>query len=108
MENFNLSTFLLAFVITWVVLKIFQSYLEVKNEQLIKELTDLQEKVKRAIIKVNVEKHGDVFYLFEKETDRFIAQGKDADEIRIILEKHYPNKTVFADKEHLETVGLKL
>ncbi len=108
MENFNWSTFLLTFVITWVVLKIFQSYLEVKNEQLIKELTDLQEKVKKAIIKVNVEKHGDVFYLFEKETDRFIAQGRDADEIKTVLEKYYPNKTVFADKQHLETIGLKL
>lgn len=108
MEDFNWSGFIIWTLCIWVVLKVVQGYLEAKNEQLKKDLEELEKKVKKAIIKVNIEKHGDVFYLFEKDTDKFIAQGKDADEIKIVLEKYYPNKTVFADKKHLETVGLKL
>lgn len=108
MEDFNWFGFIVWTFCVWMVLRIVRGYLEAKNAQLEKDLNELKTKIKEKIIKVNIEKHGEVFYLFEKETDRFIAQGKDADEIKNVLQNRYPDKTVFADKEHLETVGLKL
>lgn len=108
MEDFNWSGFFWGFVITWVILKLFQGYLETKNELLKKDIEQLEKKLKTLIIKVNVEKHGEFFYLFEQETDRFIAQGKSADELKSILQQRYPDKTIFADKRHLESIGLEL
>jgi len=108
MENIDWASVLFWGLIIWLSLKAFEGYLKAKNAQLERELGDLQKKVRETIIKVNVEKHGDVFYLFEQDTDRFIAQGKNADEIKEVLLKRFPDKTVFADKKVLETVGLTL
>ena len=40
-----------------------------------------EEKQQRKTVAVRVEQHGDQFYLFNNETDEFIAQGHDAEEV---------------------------
>ena len=106
MEDFNWSGFIWGFIITWIILKLFQKYLEAKNEVLVEELEQLQKRVKDKFIQVNIEKHGDVYYLFEKETDRFIAQGTNMDELKAHCDARFKNKVVFADDEQLKSAGL--
>lgn len=106
MEEFNWSTFIWGFVITWLVLRVAQKYLEAKNEVLKEELEQLQQRVKEKFIQVNIEKHGNVYYLFEKDTDRFIAQGTNMDELKAHCDARFKNKVIFANDDELKSAGL--
>lgn len=106
MEDFNWTGFIFWFFVGWAVLKFVQKYLEAKNEVLKEELEQLQKRVKDKFIQVNIEKHGDVYYLFEKETDRFIAQGTNMDELKAHCDARFKNKVIFANDEELKSAGL--
>jgi hypothetical protein len=99
--------FIVGSAIAWVILKIIAGYLKAKNEILREQLEEVTKKVNEAIIHVNVEKHGEVFYLFEKETDRFIAQGTNFDEIKAHCLSRFKEKTVVADEDQLNQLGFK-
>jgi hypothetical protein len=108
MEQINWTAIILGFAIGWVITKLIQGYLEAKNLMLEAEIETLTKKVKERVVRVTVERHGDIYYLYEKETDNFVAQGRDADEIKEILLKRWPNKTFFADEENVKSTGLSL
>ena len=100
--------FIVGWLITWLVLKLIAGFLHAKNAQLQGQLKDLEQKVKELFVRVNIEKHGDIYYVFEKETDRFVAQGRTAEEIKEIMQKRFPNKTFVATDEELKESGLTL
>jgi hypothetical protein len=47
------------------------------------------EEVNRRIHMVNQEKIGDIYYWFDKDTNQFIAQGKNTDEIVAVLKSRF-------------------
>ena len=94
-------------VLFWLVLKLIETYLKAKNEALNKELEALKDKIQHKFIHVNIEKHGDVFYLFNKDTDEFVAQGATMEEIKLRCEQRYKNLIVVCDNDVLENIGLK-
>ena len=106
MEDFNWTNFIIWFLVGWVAIKITQKYLEAKNEVLKEELEQLQKRIKNRFIQVDIEKHGDVYYLFEKETGKFIAQGSNMDELKAHCDARFKDKVVFANDEELKTAGL--
>lgn len=58
--------------------------LESHQERVLKEVGEALEVMKEVTekhIPAKVEQHGDIFYLFHRDTDHFIAQGRDATEI---------------------------
>lgn len=107
MENFDFTTFLLLFAVTWMILKLVQGYLEAKNKVLQAELTSLVQTIKESMIHVDIEKHGSVFYLYEKDTGTFIAQGSSFEEISLHCKERFKNKSVVATEEQMEQLGLK-
>lgn len=94
-------------VVIWLAMKVFETYLAAKNEVLEEQIKDLTQKVKDSIIHVNIEKHGEVFYLFEKDTNRFIAQGSNFEEIKEHCQTRFKNKSVIADESQMEQLGFK-
>ena len=44
-------------------------------------------------IEMKVEQHGDVLYAFRKDTDDFICQGSNFEELRANFSKRFPNYT---------------
>lgn len=108
MENFSIFNLLVGFAVGWLISKIIIGYLNAKNAMLDADIADLTEKIKQRVVSVVVERHGDIYYLYEKETDNFVAQGRDADEIRQILKNRWPNKTFFADEDNVKSTGLSL
>lgn len=107
MEDINWIGIVFWTLVIWFALRTVRAYLEVKNEILRTELEEIQKKVKEKFIHVNIEKHGDVFYLFEKETDRFIAQGTSMDELKSHCDSRFKNSIVVADDQDLVISGLK-
>jgi hypothetical protein len=105
--NDIISVLFWTFVI-WFVLKFIALYLKSRNDLLREDLDAVSKKIKETIIDVNIEKHGDIFYVFEKETDNFVAQGKTITELKEVMQKRFPKKTFVATEQHLKESGLEL
>jgi hypothetical protein len=108
MENFDWVSFFFYAAIGWVVMRILNIYLTAKNEALQKEINVLNEKIQSRFISVKVEKHGDMFYLFDKNNDTFVAQGRNLEEVgRHVDERFKGTKVVFGNNDELTQAGLK-
>jgi len=56
-------------------------------------------------IRINVEKHGAVIYLYNAETNEFVGQGSTKEEIKSALKRKYPGGKFAVEQEglvHLE------
>jgi hypothetical protein len=94
-------------VVIWLVMKVVETYLIAKNEALTEQVKEMTRQIKEQIIQVEIEKHGNVFYLFEKDTNRFIAQGTNFEEVKQHCESRFKGKTVVGDEEQMNQLGFK-
>jgi len=94
-------------LLIWLISKFFSGYFQARNDILKEEIDDLSKKLKDKIIHVNVEQHGSVFYLYERETDRFIAQGSDINEIKKKCADRFKDAVIVADSDVLKKYGLE-
>ncbi len=95
------------FVVFWLIIKVWQKYVTAKNEALVEQIKDMQAQMKNSIILVEIEKHDDIFYLYDKDTREFIAQGANFDEIRERCKTRFKDRAVVADESQMEQFGLK-
>jgi len=88
--------FLLYFMIKWL-------FLIVENQIISKKARDQEfmEKVSELIHKVKVEKYGDQYYWFDKDSDSFIAQGKDLNEIINKLKSSYKDHVFITETDEI-------
>ena len=107
MTDFILNI-LLGIFLGWALTQIIGGYLRAKL------LLEIHEKIKEAAeeetkerwIMVNVEQHDGIFYLYEKNTDQFIAQGKTMEELSQRCRELFKDHTVIADENDLKSFGL--
>lgn len=67
----------------------------------LKELDQGQYSVDDAnIINVEIEKHEDVFYLYNTDNSAFITQVKSKEEMTEFFKKNYSDCTIMIKKEH--------
>lgn len=68
----------------WYVIISFVAGLLLKRveKEAITERDAMVTKLAKMIHQVKAEKHGDLYYWFDLETDQFLAQGRDDEEIR--------------------------
>lgn len=95
------------FVIFWLIIKVWQTYVIAKNEALEEQIKEMTAQIKEQIIHVDIEKHQGVFYLFEKDTRRFIAQGSNFEEVKEHCLTRFKDKSVIADETQMEQLGFK-
>ena len=95
------------FVVFWLVIKVWQVYLTAKNEALVEQIKDMQEQIKNTVIHVDIEKHDDIFYLYDKDTREFIAQGSNFEEVKQRCEARFKGKAVVADEVQMNQLGFK-
>lgn len=79
-----------------------------KLENYVSFIRDLQREIDQATIRVHIVREGDTFFIYNKDTQEFLAQGKSPDEIKEVLTKRHPNKYFDADLENAKEVGYKL
>jgi Cu/Ag efflux pump CusA len=95
--------FLFYVLIGWALAKIIVSVstamLRQKNEQLKEELIQVSKELSKQFILVSIEKYGEVMYLFEKGTDRFIAQGKNKEELMAHCKLRFPGVSIITDEK---------
>jgi hypothetical protein len=57
------------------------------------------------VIKIVIEKHNDVYYVYDMEDKSFMAQGNNRKELENVLADKYPGKTFAASNSNLSEVG---
>ena len=95
------------FVVFWLIIKVWQKYLTAKSESLVEQIKDMQTQIKNSVILVDIEKHNDIYYLYEKNTREFIAQGSNFNEVKKNCETRFKGRSVIADEVQMEQFGLK-
>lgn len=94
-------------VVFWLVIKIWQKYLIAKNIILEEELKEMTDQMKNNFICVDIEKYNNVFYLYEKDTREFIAQGSNFEEVKQRCEARFKGKAVVADETQMKMFDSK-
>lgn len=56
-------------------------------------------------VMINVQREGDQFYIYDKTTGEFLAQGSNHAEITVVLGDRFPNKRFTAMPQNLKDVG---
>jgi hypothetical protein len=74
------------------------------TERFIEQLQQSSEE-DASVIQINIEKHNNVFYVYDKETNEFMAQGSSKDEVETNLKKRYPGKTFGCAESNLSQTG---
>jgi len=63
---------------------------------------DILDELKSKIVDCKLEKHNDEFFLYNRETNEFLAQGKTYDDICETLKVKYPSKYFNVTGEDLD------
>jgi hypothetical protein len=56
-------------------------------------------------IQITIEKHNDMFYVYDRDTNEFMAQGSSKDEVETNLKKRYPGKSFGCAESILSQTG---
>lgn len=97
--------FTLGFVFGWVLREeMAKRRVDYLMKQLGEELEDVAE-VAKDLINIKIELHSGQYYVFNKDTDEFMAQAATRKELEDALAKRYPEKRFAATPENLKEVG---
>jgi hypothetical protein len=77
------------------------------ERQLDKFIERFEEKVDETVIKVKLEKHKDMIYMYRLSDNLFMAQGRNEQEITEVLKKKFPEKVFAASTADLKDCGFK-
>ena len=76
------------------------------TEKLINHLQEsVQQQVEESVINITIEKHNNMFYVYDRETNEFMAQGSSKDEVETNLQKRYPGKRFGCSESVLPQTG---
>jgi hypothetical protein len=77
------------------------------ERQMNKFIEKFEEKVDETVIKVKMEKHHDMIYMYRLSDNLFMAQGRNEEEITQVLKKKFPEKVFAASTVDLKECGFK-
>jgi hypothetical protein len=93
--------FLTALVLQYVISKIYVRALEKRLETKIAETLT---KLKETIIPARIEVANGVFYMYNRETNEFLAQGNTFDELEKTARSKFPNKLFNVPQSELNEI----
>lgn len=77
------------------------------ERQLDRFIQRFEEKIDENVIKVKLEKHGDMIFMYRLSDNLFMAQGKNEEELTEVLKKKFPQKIFAASTVDLKECGFK-
>lgn len=98
MENI-LDYFIYAVLIAFAI-RLILGIVNAKLEHELEEQKKLIEKISKLVHVVKEEKHGEMLYWFDQDSDQFLAQGRNIDEIRTHLKHRFEKHIFLYNEEH--------
>jgi hypothetical protein len=104
MEDFLsiFGVFALGFILGWILR---EEMAKRRVDYIMKQLGEDLENVASELIQIKIELHSGQYYVFNKETDEFMAQAPTRAELEDSLAARYPEKRFAATPENLKEVG---
>lgn len=96
------AVFILGFILGWVLR---EEMAKRRVDALLNQLGSELETVAKDLINIKIEQHSGMYYVFNKETDEFMAQAPTRQELEDSLAERYPEKRFAATPENLKEVG---
>ena len=75
---------------------------EKRANMILDEIERIVEQERQHTLYVKVDIVGDVIYVYEKESDKFLFQVKSFDELKEILAKQFPNRNILTSREDMD------
>ena len=75
---------------------------EKRANMILDEIERIVEQERQHTLYVKVDIVGDVNYVYEKETDKFLFQVKSFDELKEILAEQFPNRNILTSREDMD------
>ena len=100
-------SYFLLFIVGMLIGWKYREYTAVrKMQKLLKEAEKPKEFDK---IQVKIERHNDLFYVYNIQTNEFLTQGADKDEIQANLKRRFGNVNMafHATAENIKEIGFK-
>lgn len=98
--------YLIGLVVAFVWGYRFREYLaERKMDALLEHINRDVQQVQEHVMFVTIEKHEDMFLVYEKDTNKFLTQSTSQKELGEKLKKMFPNKRFAASYHNLREVG---
>lgn len=94
--------FATALLIQYIVTKIYVKLLEKKLEQ---KLSETIENLKKTIIPARIEAAGTVLYMYNRETNEFLAQGNSFMELEKAARLKFPGKLFNVPQRELDELA---
>ena len=104
---------IIAMVFTWICgiivgWKVRETFARQQIDAMLDNIeTKAIEEIKEKLIKITIEKHNDMFYVYDMEDNTFMAQGSTKEQLEESLRTRYPGKTFAADNDNLKEVGFQ-
>ena len=74
---------------------------EKQADMILDEIERIVEQERQNTLYVKVDIVGDVIYVYEKESDKFLFQTKTVNELKDRLAKQFPNRNVLTSREDM-------
>ena len=74
---------------------------EKQTDMILDEIERIVEQERQNTLYVRVDIVGDVIYVYEKESDKFLFQTKTINELKDTLAKQFPNRNVLTSREDM-------
>jgi hypothetical protein len=91
------ATFVIWLFCTWVVANIIIGFLDATKEDHAEFRKKLLKHLDEIVHRVSIEKHSGIYYWFDKDNDKFLAQGKTDKEIIEILKQRFPDHIFYLE-----------
>ena len=75
---------------------------EKQADMILDEIEKVIEQQRQNTLYVKVDIVGDVIYVYEKETDKFLFQVKSVDELKKMLAEQFPNRNILTSREDMD------
>lgn len=76
-------------------------------ERYLDNLEQEVEKTAKDMINIKIERNGDFYYVFESESDSFLGQATNREDLEKVLGQKFPGKRFYATSANLKEVGFK-
>lgn len=83
-------------------ISIYRRAEEKETDMILDELERIVEQERQNTLYVKVDIVGDVIYVYEKESDKFLFQTKTVNELKDTLAKQFPNRNILTSREDMD------
>lgn len=92
--------------VTWILSNFIIGFMDAFATVKHQVETDVIKHINNIVHLVKLENHGDVEYWFDKDSDEFLAQGANFEEIRDTLKSRFPNHVFFCKNQEDQVIML--